>query len=179
MSTDSTSMQRTDESALLVTGAAGRTGGYAARSLLERGHRVRALVRKFDDVRVWSRDSQHAQGLADEIGATAMSAEDAVRGADVIVTATNKGGSSTAKTNAYTVRPDAAQPTQPPLVEIQTSGPASDLGLIGPEGGFSEEEIEIAEAEGALVFGMGPRILRAETAAAAAVTLVQYELGGL
>jgi 16S rRNA (uracil1498-N3)-methyltransferase len=51
--------------------------------------------------------------------------------------------------------------------------------FIGPEGGFSEEEIEIAEAEGALVFGMGPRILRAETAAAAAVTLVQYELGGL
>jgi 16S rRNA (uracil1498-N3)-methyltransferase len=51
--------------------------------------------------------------------------------------------------------------------------------FIGPEGGFSEEEVELAEAEGALVFGLGPRILRAETAAAAAVTLVQYELGGL
>ena len=48
-----------------------------------------SLVRKFDDVRVWSRDSQHAQTLANEIGATAMSAEDAVRGADVIVTVTN------------------------------------------------------------------------------------------
>jgi NAD(P)H dehydrogenase (quinone) len=57
MSTDSTSMQRTDESALLVTGAAGRTGGYAARSLLERGHRVRALVRKFDDRAARLRDS--------------------------------------------------------------------------------------------------------------------------
>jgi 16S rRNA (uracil1498-N3)-methyltransferase len=51
--------------------------------------------------------------------------------------------------------------------------------FIGPEGGFSEEEVELAEAEGAVVFGLGPRILRAETAAAAAVTIVQYELGGL
>ena len=39
----------TDKSALLITGAAGRTGNHAARLLLERGHRVRALVRRFDD----------------------------------------------------------------------------------------------------------------------------------
>ena len=51
--------------------------------------------------------------------------------------------------------------------------------FIGPEGGFSEEEVEMAEAEDAVVFGMGPRVLRAETAAAAAVTLVQYEFGAL
>ncbi|HXS99207.1 MAG TPA: RsmE family RNA methyltransferase [Elusimicrobiota bacterium] len=51
--------------------------------------------------------------------------------------------------------------------------------FIGPEGGFSEEEVELAEADGAVVFGMGPRILRAETAAAAAITLVQYEFGAL
>jgi 16S rRNA (uracil1498-N3)-methyltransferase len=63
----------------------------------------------------------------------------------------------------------------------QKRGAASlDVHLfIGPEGGFSEEEIELAEAEGAVVFGMGPRTLRAETAAAAAVTLVQYEFGAL
>lgn len=48
-----------------------------------------SLVRKFDAVRVWSRNSQHAQALAAEIGATAMPAEDAVRGADVVVTVTN------------------------------------------------------------------------------------------
>lgn len=51
--------------------------------------------------------------------------------------------------------------------------------FIGPEGGFSEEEIELAEASGAVVFGMGPRTLRAETAALAAITLVQYEFGAL
>jgi 16S rRNA (uracil1498-N3)-methyltransferase len=51
--------------------------------------------------------------------------------------------------------------------------------FIGPEGGFSEEEVDLAEAEGAVVFGMGPRILRAETAAAAAVAIIQYECGAL
>jgi 16S rRNA (uracil1498-N3)-methyltransferase len=51
--------------------------------------------------------------------------------------------------------------------------------FVGPEGGFSEEEVELAEAEGAILFGLGPRILRAETAAIAAAVLVQYELGGV
>ncbi len=47
------------------------------------------LVRKFKEIRVWSRDSQHAKSLAGEIGGTATSAEEAVRDADVIVTVTN------------------------------------------------------------------------------------------
>jgi NAD(P)H dehydrogenase (quinone) len=47
----------TENSALLVTGAAGRTGGYAAKSLLERGHRLRALVHRFDDRAALLRDS--------------------------------------------------------------------------------------------------------------------------
>jgi len=47
------------------------------------------LVRQFEEIRVWSPTRQHAQRFAEEIGATAMSAEDAVRGADVIVTVTN------------------------------------------------------------------------------------------
>jgi ornithine cyclodeaminase/alanine dehydrogenase-like protein (mu-crystallin family) len=47
------------------------------------------LVRQFEEIRVWSPTRQHAQRFAKEIGATAMSAEDAVRGADVLVTVTN------------------------------------------------------------------------------------------
>src|ERR1700738_4027058 len=49
MTSETTATHRTGEPALLVTGAAGRTGGYAAKLLLERGHRVRALVHSFDD----------------------------------------------------------------------------------------------------------------------------------
>jgi NAD(P)H dehydrogenase (quinone) len=47
----------TENTALLVTGAAGRTGGYTAQLLLERGHRVRALVHRFDDRAAKLRDS--------------------------------------------------------------------------------------------------------------------------
>ncbi|UMB69049.1 NmrA family NAD(P)-binding protein [Mycobacterium paraterrae] len=47
----------TDHNALLVTGAAGRTGGYTANLLLERGHHVRALVHRFDDRAAALRDS--------------------------------------------------------------------------------------------------------------------------
>jgi len=46
-------------------------------------------VRRFDEVRVWSRTPGHAQRFAREHGARAVDAESAVRGADVVVTATN------------------------------------------------------------------------------------------
>ena len=47
------------------------------------------LVRHFEGIRVWSPTREHAERFAKEIGATALQAEDAVRGADVIVTVTN------------------------------------------------------------------------------------------
>jgi ornithine cyclodeaminase/alanine dehydrogenase-like protein (mu-crystallin family) len=47
------------------------------------------LVRPFDRVRVWSRNADNARRLADEIGAEATTAEQAVRGADVVVTVTH------------------------------------------------------------------------------------------
>ena len=51
--------------------------------------------------------------------------------------------------------------------------------FVGPEGGFSDEEIELAESVGTTAFGLGPRILRAETAALAASAIALYELGAL
>lgn len=51
--------------------------------------------------------------------------------------------------------------------------------FIGPEGGFTEDEVDLAESHGALIFGLGPRVLRAETAGLAAVSLIQYEFGSL
>jgi ornithine cyclodeaminase/alanine dehydrogenase-like protein (mu-crystallin family) len=46
-------------------------------------------VRNFAEVRVWSRTAAHAERFAERHGAKAMGAEAAVRGADVVVTATN------------------------------------------------------------------------------------------
>ena len=47
------------------------------------------LVRQFQEIRVCSPTREHAERFAKEISAKAMSAEEAVRGADVVVTATN------------------------------------------------------------------------------------------
>jgi 16S rRNA (uracil1498-N3)-methyltransferase len=38
---------------------------------------------------------------------------------------------------------------------------------VGPEGGFAEEEVEMAKAAGWQIVSLGPRILRVETAAIA------------
>jgi len=46
------------------------------------------LVRNFEEIRVWGPTSEHAERFAKEIGAKSMSAEKAVNGADVVVTAT-------------------------------------------------------------------------------------------
>jgi ornithine cyclodeaminase/alanine dehydrogenase-like protein (mu-crystallin family) len=43
----------------------------------------------FAEIRVWSRTPEHARRFAERHGAEAMTAEDAVRGADVVVTATS------------------------------------------------------------------------------------------
>lgn len=45
-------------------------------------------VREFEEIRVWNRSREKAEHLAAEVGGQAMSAEEAVRGADVVVTAT-------------------------------------------------------------------------------------------
>lgn len=51
--------------------------------------------------------------------------------------------------------------------------------LIGPEGGLSEQEIEQAVDSGFQAITMGPRILRTETAAVAALAVVQTLWGDL
>jgi ornithine cyclodeaminase/alanine dehydrogenase-like protein (mu-crystallin family) len=47
------------------------------------------LVRPFDRIRVWSRNAEHARIFAAEVGAQVTSAEEAVRGADVVITVTH------------------------------------------------------------------------------------------
>lgn len=51
--------------------------------------------------------------------------------------------------------------------------------IIGPEGGFSEEEVEKFESIGANIVNLGKRILRTETAAIALISMIQYELGDI
>ena len=51
--------------------------------------------------------------------------------------------------------------------------------IIGPEGGFSEEEVLLASEKGFFTATLGSRILRAETASIAAVSIIQFALGDL
>jgi len=49
--------------------------------------------------------------------------------------------------------------------------------LIGPEGGLSAQEITTAEAAGFVPLRLGPRVLRTETAALAAISVLQWRWG--
>lgn len=72
-----------------------------------------------------------------------------------------------------------ASPDAPPIAEVLARDGACDSGfLVGPEGGFTLSELDVL---GDLPFvsavGLGPRILRAETAALAALTCLQALAG--
>ena len=65
------------------------------------------------------------------------------------------------------------------LVEIESEAPVGIL--VGPEGGFTDAEVEAARQAGAEIVSLGPRRLRAETAgivAASAVALLREVLHG-
>lgn len=57
--------------------------------------------------------------------------------------------------------------------------PARFAGIVGPEGGFSTEEVRLAGKAGFNPASLGYRVLRAETAAMAVAAIVQYEWGDL
>ncbi|MGD9159108.1 MAG: 16S rRNA (uracil(1498)-N(3))-methyltransferase [Desulfobacteraceae bacterium] len=63
---------------------------------------------------------------------------------------------------------------------IRSENPSSNFtGIIGPEGGFAKKEIEQLKDAGIVPVSLGSRILRAETAAIALTTIIQYEWGDL
>ena len=67
--------------------------------------------------------------------------------------------------------------TEPSLTDLlvafrdHRNGPAEIALVLGPVGGFSDDEAENAVARGALLASLGPRILRTETAAIASMAI--------
>jgi len=51
--------------------------------------------------------------------------------------------------------------------------------VVGPEGGLSDKEVAYCRDRGARLAGLGPRILRTETAGLAALSAIMYECGDL
>jgi len=73
----------------------------------------------------------------------------------------------------------ALEPLTLECLGTSTGLPSSIMVVVGPEGGFTEAEAEAAQGAGFIAAGLGPRILRAETATVTACALVQYLLGDL
>jgi len=68
----------------------------------------------------------------------------------------------------------------PSLARRLRTSAASDLALlVGPEGGFSRDELRLAKARDWQPATLGPRVLRTETAGAAALAVVQAVAGDL
>jgi 16S rRNA (uracil1498-N3)-methyltransferase len=63
-----------------------------------------------------------------------------------------------------------------PIKNIQQAPPRITV-LIGPEGGFSLQEEQMMKEKGLLAWQIGPRVLRTETAAVVALTLLQHYFG--
>ena len=60
---------------------------------------------------------------------------------------------------------------------LRNHGEAKSVGLfVGPEGGFTDEEVELMLQNGCLPVTLGDNILRTETAAIVSVASVMYEL---
>lgn len=51
--------------------------------------------------------------------------------------------------------------------------------LVGPEGGFSQEEVDQSKEKGFIPISLGKRILRAETASLCLISILQYEWGDI
>ncbi len=67
-----------------------------------------------------------------------------------------------------------------PLAEVLgRTSPRSAAILIGPEGGFAPEEVEVARGAGFIPVRVGPRILRTETAGLAMASILQFLYGDL
>ena len=88
-----TEMRTAAVSAVAVDHLAGRDAkvlGILGSGVQARAH-VRALswVRRFEEIRVWSRSEENARRFAEEVGAKVMTAEEVVSGADVVLTLTS------------------------------------------------------------------------------------------
>ncbi len=70
-------------------------------------------------------------------------------------------------------------PLRPDMGLQPNRKPGKVLIMLGPEGGFAEREVDLARNSGFSVAGLGPRILRAETATLAACAIVQYLFGDM
>jgi 16S rRNA (uracil1498-N3)-methyltransferase len=78
------------------------------------------------------------------------------------------------------LEPERAQQAQESAaIDIDASRPSGAEIAIGPEGGFAPEELEAFDLSAFCRLGLGPRVLRTETAAIAAIVVLQARFGDM
>jgi len=104
----------------------------------------------------------------------------------IVLEAVKQSGRSRIPTIEQPIKFDDAIARQGHTIVFDADAPASTTDtrqpttvFIGPEGGFSERELEVARNAGATFERLGPRRLRAETAALAAVTIISARSGDI
>jgi 16S rRNA (uracil1498-N3)-methyltransferase len=75
--------------------------------------------------------------------------------------------------------PDETAASLASQVTARQPGAQSIALLVGPEGGFDAEEVDLARTHGFISCHLGPRVLRTETAAPAALAALQLACGDL
>jgi 16S rRNA (uracil1498-N3)-methyltransferase len=73
------------------------------------------------------------------------------------------------------VEPSASPST--PASGLPAAAPRSAVVLVGPEGGWADEDLAVAREAGCLPISLGPRTLRADAAASVALSVLQYVWG--
>ena len=146
--------------------------GVQARSHVE----ALRLVRQFEEVRVWSPTREHAEQFAKEIGARSVSAEEAVCGADVIVTATN---SKTPVLKASWLKPgchvNAVGACRPDWRELDDDAMANVVFVDSREGAMKESGDIILS--GAKIFAELGEVLAGKVPSRASETTIFKSLG--
>jgi 16S rRNA (uracil1498-N3)-methyltransferase len=73
---------------------------------------------------------------------------------------------------------EESQKTIKDIFMAETRAAAKDFFIVvGPEGGFSKDEVMMAKEAGFISVSLGKQILKVETAAAAIISIIQYETG--
>jgi 16S rRNA (uracil1498-N3)-methyltransferase len=72
-------------------------------------------------------------------------------------------------------------PDRPPVLRLSSGRESPDeiRMLVGPEGGLEADEVGLLKEKGFVPVSLGPRTLRAETAAVAALAVLQHRWGDL
>jgi 16S rRNA (uracil1498-N3)-methyltransferase len=70
-----------------------------------------------------------------------------------------------------------ATPFHAAMEQVRAARPSTVALIIGPEGDFTEAEIQLAVEGGAIPVGFGPRVLRTDMAATYGLAVLAYELG--